>query len=504
MEEKGALRALRERMATIHDLSAVSSLLSWDQLTMMPGRAAKDRGSQIRSVEMICHGMLVDDETGRLLDLAERESELEDHSEIDAALVRVTRYDRERALRVPVDLVGEIAQAAADGYMVWLDARKHSDFEIFLPALERNLELRFRFIDCFEPAATPYDVLLEDYEEGLTSEEVTRIFEALKPQLRPLVDRVVANADRVERKSLECRFPIESQRELGLQMLELLGYDPASWRIDSTVHPFASSIGLSDIRLTTKYVENNVTDGILSTIHEFGHGLYEAQIDRSLSRTPMASGCSMTLHESQSRFWENMIGKSQPFWQLMTPLMKERFPEQLAGATPDSMYRAVNVMRPSLIRIESDELTYGFHIMLRYELERQLIERQLALRDLPEAWNATMKDYLGVDVPSDLQGVLQDVHWSAGAFGYFPTYLLGSVLSAQIWDRMKADLPEAESLIAAGDFAPIRRWQREHVHATGRMYPPAETIERAVDSPLDPASYVDYMNRKVASLYGDS
>ncbi len=497
------LEALRERMATIQDLSDVSSLLSWDRLTMMPRQAAHGRGVQIRTVEMLEHSMLVDNETGSLLDAAERDIAEHGGSEVDKALIRVTRYDRDRAIRVPVELVGQIAQAASDGYGAWAEARQNSDFTSFLPALERNIELRFRFVDCFEPAASPYDVLLEDFEPGLTSAGVTAIFEGLKPELRPLVQRITERADQLESSVFEQTYPVEKQRAAGRRMLELLGYDPASWRIDPTIHPFATSIGLSDIRLTTKYVEEDITDSLMSTIHEFGHGLYEARIDQSLSRTPMATGCSMTLHESQSRFWENMVGKSQSFWSLIHPLLLDVFPDQFRNTSADQLFRAVNKMDPSLIRIEADELTYGFHIILRYELERDIIHGQLKARELPEAWNAKMKEYLGVDVPSDRQGVLQDVHWSAGAIGYFPTYLLGSVLSAQIWDRMVVDLPDADQLIGSGDFAPIREWQRDHVHTYGRMYTPPETIERAVGGPLEVGPYIAYMKKKVASLYGN-
>jgi carboxypeptidase Taq len=308
----GASEALRERMATIQDLDTVSSLLSWDQLTMMPAHGAQERGEQIRTVEMIGHAMLVDDETGRLLDRLESENGASEPDEVLAALVRVTQYDRERALRVPPDLVGEIAQAAADGYGAWTEARARSDFASFLPALERNLELKFRYIDCFEPEESPYDVLIEDYEQELKSAQIAGIFEALKPWLQELLKLVVANAGAIDDAVFRQPFPVEDQRAAGLRVLHLLGYDESSWRLDPTVHPFASAIGLSDIRLTTRYKEDDLTDSLMSTIHEFGHGLYEAQIDPKLGRTPMATGCSMILHESQSRFWENMVGNRCP------------------------------------------------------------------------------------------------------------------------------------------------------------------------------------------------
>jgi carboxypeptidase Taq len=497
-----ALAALRDRMATIADLTNVEQLLSWDQLVMMPERAAPERSQQLRTIETLAHAMLIDPETRRLLDDAERELGAGNATEVDAALIRVTRYDFDRASRVPSELIGEIAQAASDGYQIWTKARKTDDFARFLPALERNVALRFRYIECFEPAASPYDVLLEDFEPGLTSAEITPIFDRLKVELRPLVDRVVAAADRVQDGVFRQHFPVDRQQEAGLLILERLGFDPASWRLDPTVHPFASSVGIQDIRLTTRYIEDHLSDTLLSSIHEFGHGLYEAQIDPMLRRTPMAGGCSMTLHESQSRFWENMVGRCREFWTLVHPELAAIFPDQLRDASPDDLYRGVNRMQPSLIRIEADELTYGFHIIVRYELELDLVEGRLQAKDLPEAWNAKMKEYLGVEVPNDREGVLQDVHWSNGAIGYFPTYFLGSILAAQLWDRMAAEMTDPSALMAQGDFAPIREWQREQVHRYGRMYTPRETIERAAGGPLDPGPYVAYMQRKVESLYG--
>jgi carboxypeptidase Taq len=496
-----ALEVLRERMATIYDLVAMRSLLSWDQQTVMPPKGASGRIAAMRTIGQIAHRMFTDDETGRLLEAAESEMANGASSEIDAALVAVTRYDRDRALRVPPSLVSEMAEAAGEGYEVWKVARRESDFTRFQPVLERNLQLRVQLAECYGYSDSPYDALLGIYERDRRTEEVRRIFATLVPRLRPLVERVSESRDEPP-GILRQQYPLQAQHEAGLEILRMLGYDANSWRIDTTVHPFASSIGLSDIRLTTRFDKNDLADSLLSSIHEFGHGLYEAQVDPALDRTPLASGCSMTLHESQSRFWENMIGRSRPFWGLALPVLQRHFPEQLGNADSETLFRAVNQMQPSLIRIESDELTYGFHIILRFELEVDLIEGRLAVSDLPEAWNSRMKEYLGIDVPSDRQGVLQDVHWSEGGIGYFPTYLLGSVLSAQIWNRMSEDLPEMEVAIAEGSFAAIRDWQREHIHRFGRMYTPVETIERAVGGPLDPEPYLDYMEKKVDMLYG--
>jgi carboxypeptidase Taq len=497
-----AIDALRERMATYYDLTMTGSLLTWDQLTIMPINGGPARAHQIKTIEMVSHQLLVGDETARLLDAAETEVANGEGSEIEQCLVRVTRRDFERAVRVPGELVGEIAKAAADGYAVWTDARANDDFPAFLPALEKNIELQKRYIDCFDVAESPYDVLIDNYEEGLTSAEISAVFEGIKPYLRPLIDRVVDRQEAVSDEFFRKPFSLAGQEEVGLWTAEKLGFDPASWRLDPTVHPFQSSMSIQDIRLTTRYNENDLFDSLFSTVHEFGHGIYEHQISMDLERTPLGGGCSMTLHESQSRFWENMIGRSREFAGLLHPALARVFPEEMKGATPETTYKAMNVMRPSLIRVEADELTYGFHIIVRYELEREIIENGMKASDLPEAWNARMKQYLGIDVPSNRLGVLQDVHWSAGSIGYFPTYFLGSILAAQIWKKMAGDLPDLRDLIAAGDFAPIREWQREHLHRYGRMYTPKETIEKVVGGPLDPQPYIGYMTAKVNSLYG--
>ncbi|MGE3799238.1 MAG: carboxypeptidase M32, partial [Thermomicrobiales bacterium] len=314
-----SVRALRERMGTIADLRSASALLSWDQLTIMPIQGGAERAHQIKTVEQLAHQMLIDSETGRLLEQAEKDIAAGGGTEIETALVRVTRHDYDRASRVPGELIGEIAKAAADGYAVWTEARSNADYSAFLPALERNIELRMRYIDCFEPADSPYDVLVEDYEQGLTSAEITRIFESLKPRLHSLVERVVERQDVVSADMLHQPFPVEGQEALGRWTLDRLGFDAGSWRLDPTVHPFQQTIGVHDIRLTTRYNGQDFSDSLLSTIHEFGHGIYERQIDPQLSRSPLASGCSMTLHESQSRFWENLFGRSVEYASLLHP-----------------------------------------------------------------------------------------------------------------------------------------------------------------------------------------
>ena len=352
----------------------------------------------------------------------------------------------------------------------------------------------------FEFEESPYDVLIEDYEFGMLASEIQSVFDTVRGPLGSLIQHVAAQSGEANQYPVG-GFPADMQQQTNLSIITRMGFTPDSWRLDTTVHPFMEGGG-NDIRLTTKYDENDWQIGLLSTIHEFGHGLYEYQVSKDLIRTALGTGCSMTLHESQSRLCENMIGRSQPFWEFAGPIMRDAYPDTLGETSNEDLYRHCNQMRPSLIRIEADELTYGMHLILRFELERALFEGDLKASDLPEAWNAKIKELLGLDVPTNRQGVLQDVHWSGGSFGYFPTYLLGSILSAQIWEQLSSDLPEVDAAMAAGEFRDITDWLGEHVHRYGRKFTPKETIQLAVGGPLDAEPYLRYLTSKVESLYG--
>jgi carboxypeptidase Taq len=408
-------------------------------------------------------------------------------------LIRITRREWERASRIPTQLAGEMAQATGVAVAAWDVAKANSDFDSFKPHIERQLDLRRRFIDCFPATDDPYDVLLEEYEEGLTTAQVEEIFGRLKGELVQLVDR--HRDDEVD--EIAGPYPVERQEKAGRLVLEAFGYDPESWRLDETPHPFASKPGAGDIRLTTHTDEKDLTS-LFSTMHEFGHGVYEFDIDRSFARTPLGRGTSSAIHESQSRTWENLVGRSAGFWRWFYPQLQELFPEALRGVDQSDYLRSVSAVRPGLIRGDADEVTYGLHIILRFELERELLAGTVAVGDLPEVWNARMKESLGVDVPDDAHGVLQDMHWSAGLFGYFPTYQLGNVISVQIWDRARADLGELEEQFARGEFAALREWLSEHIYRHGSRYPPPELLRRVTGSGIDPEPYLKYLHAKFA------
>ena len=487
---------LNRRLATIADIQGALSILGWDRQVMMPGAGAAVRGEQMATLTRIAFETFISPETGRLLDELQSYEDSLDPESNEASIIRVARRDYEKAVRVPPELRAEMARASNDGYRVWLEAKPKSDFRLFLPALERNVELRRRYIECFDGAEEPYDVLLDDYEPRMKAEQVREIFDRLKTELVPLIASVAESDDPSLEEALRGHYPADVQREICHELVDLFGYRADSWRLDPTEHPFATDGGSpDDVRITTHYHEDRL-DAVFSTMHEYGHGLYEHQVDRALDRTLLSRGVSLGMHESQSRMWENLVGRGLPFWRFFYPRLQEAFPQPLGSVDLETFYRAVNRVHPSLIRIEADEVTYNLHIILRFELEQDILHGRVELRDLPDVWNERMYEYLGVEVPDDAHGVLQDVHWSAGTIGYFPTYSLGNVISLQIWERVQEDIPDLDERFERGDFAPLREWLGEHLHRHGRKFLPTETVERVVGGPIDPGPYLRYLESK--------
>jgi len=505
--EQPNLQKLKDRLGENNDIRGAQSLLGWDQRTIMPQKGAAVRASRLATLGKVGHDMFVADETRQLLDsLAPLEQELPFDSD-DASLIRVTRRDYEKARIIPTELTVEFSLAASAGYEAWVEARAASDYGRLLPALERIVELHRRAIAlrraALDDVEDDYDILLDDYEPGLKASEVSRVFDLLKEATVPLVERIRQNPDAVDDSLVHGDFPVETQRSLVTTLAKRLGYTDDAWRLDSTQHPFASSMGTQDIRITTRYYPDFLSPALFGTMHEFGHGLYEHGISQDLERTPLCSGASMAFHESQSRMWENLIGRGRPFWNYGLPELKRAFPDHFAGADENAIYRAVNKFGPSLIRVEADELTYNLHIIIRYELERDIFSGAVALPDLPMAWNAKVKDYLGIEVPDDAHGVLQDVHWGSGSFGYFPTYALGNVVAAQLWERITRDLADLDRDVANGEFGQLRGWLEENIHRHGRKFSPNELLQRVVGvDRFDPQPLIRYLTTKVEDLYG--
>jgi carboxypeptidase Taq len=493
-----ALLALRRELAQINDLAVATRVLEWDQLVMMPRGGAATRGDHLATVSRLAHELFVRDEIGELLERAAPDVSGLDPESNDACLVAVATRDWEKARRIPAELRARMTKLASEGVEAWAKAREDDDFDAFRPWLDRTLELKREYVACFPPTDDPYDPLLDDFEEGMQTSEVRRVFDRLRPALRELVSQ--SPADEPE-PYLTGPYPIETQHELSLVVARAFGADERSFRLDPTVHPFCISFSTQDVRLTTRYAEDDLHgSSLFSTMHEVGHGLYERGGDPSLDRSPLATGCSSALHESQSRLWENVIGRSLEFWRWFYPQFRDGFANVLADVPLEQFHRTINRPRPSLIRVDADETTYGLHIILRFELEQELLFGGLATKELPEAWNTRLEELVGVRPPNDRLGCLQDTHWAAGLFGYFPTYQLGNVLSVQIWERLVEDLPDAYARIERGEFGEIHAWLREQLYRHGRKFTPAETIARVAGGPIDPDPYLRYLADKNASL----
>ena len=502
-----AVSKLREHLATINDINGASGLLGWDQRTKMPTGGAEVRSERLATLGRIAHELFVSDTTAGLLEEAERELGDLDADSDEAALVRFARRDYDRDAVISTELLTEAIRASSSGYSTWIEARANSDFAKFLPALERILEVNHRFVEAYRTlqpdAAEDYDLLLENFEPGLTSQEISEAFDVVRDKTIPLVEQVKKESAKVDDSLVHGDFPVDKQRELALQVIRKCGFTDDHWRLDETHHPFASSMAISDIRITTRYMPEFFNAAFFGSLHEFGHGLYERQVSPSLERTPLARGTSMAWHESQSRMWENLVGRSRGFWDWAIEPAQATFPSAFGKATADDVYRAVNKLYPSLIRVEADELTYNLHIILRFELEREMLAGDIELKNLPEAWNQKMHDYLGVSVPNDADGVLQDVHWSSGLFGYFPTYALGNVLSLQLWDRISDEIPDLDGSIRSGEFDSLRKWLGENVHTHGSKYLPKDLMEKVLGTrKLDPGPLTTYLEAKVTDLYG--
>jgi carboxypeptidase Taq len=493
---EAALAELKDRLAKLTDLRRARGVLVWDMLVFMPPGGGPTRAAQLATLEEIVHARMIDERFGELFEKLSPYAGSLPYDSVDASLIRVAHRDWDRARRVPTDLAVEFAQAAAQSYEIWVKAREDADFESFRPSLEHVVDLRQRYVECFAPYDDAYDVLLEDYEPGMKTSEIREIFSVLGPELRALV---AEHASDEPDEFMHGPFPLAGQEALSRELCEAFGATWDQFRLDTTVHPFEITFGLGDIRLTSRYTEDDLLS-LFTAMHECGHGLYEWGVSMSLERTPLCSGASATLHESQSRLWENVVGRSLPFWNWFYPRLQETFPDRLAAVPLEAFHRAVNRVRRSLVRVDADETSYGLHVILRFELEQELMTGRLAVKDLPDAWNARFEELMGISVPNDSLGVLQDSHWSGGGFGYFPTYLLGTVLSVQIWEKVRTAIPDLAEQIERGEFGEFHGWLRENIYSLGRKLTPAELIQRVVGGPIDPQPYLAYLREKLDAV----
>ena len=497
MNEK--LKRFKEIMAEVADLNAAAAVLSWDQQVNMPPGGAEARGNQVATLGTLSHQMFTSDEVGKLLD--ELHSEGAALSADDEAMVRVAKRDYDKATRVPSSFVSEIAVVSTQAHEAWVEARRKSDFSIFRPHLEKVVELTHKYVSFFPPADHPYDILLDDYEPGMKTADVKAIFDSLRPRQVELIKQIT-DAKQVKDSFLHKKYDEKKLLGFGVDVVTRFGYDWKRGRQDKAAHPFETSFSVDDVRITTRFEADHPIAMLFSTMHESGHGMYEQGINRGFERTPLQHGVSLGVHESQSRMWENLVGRSLPFWRYFFPRLKKLFPSQLGNVDLKTFYRAINKVEPSLIRVNADEATYNLHIMLRLEIEIGMVEGRMAVKDLPHIWNAKMKEYLGIVPPNDALGVLQDIHWSGGMLGYFSTYALGNLISAQLWEKINKDVPDLDEQFRKGKFDALLGWLHTNIHQHGRKYDPQDLIQKVTGSKITPEPYVRYLTKKYSEIYG--
>jgi carboxypeptidase Taq len=497
---KDKLQLLKDRMASLSDLGGASMTLFWDRQVYMPEGAIEGRAEQLATISRISHEILTAPETGELLEALE---DLDPETD-DGALVRVARRSYDKATKLPSRLVEELSRVQSIAEPAWAKARAESGWSSFSPHLERLISLQREAAEHLGYEDHPYDAMIDAYEPGQTKARVAKMFDGLKSDIVPLLQEVYDSleADEDHSSPLHGEFDEKKQEEFGQAVITAFGYDWSRGRQDRTVHPFCAGINVNDVRITTRFDPTWLSPALFATFHESGHAMYEQGVNPAYSRTSLAGGTSLGVHESQSRLWENLVGRSRPFWTHYYPKLQETFPEQLGGTELETFYRAINTVAPSEIRVEADELTYNLHVLLRFELEVAIMEEKLSVEDLPEAWNAKMEEYLGITPENDAQGVLQDVHWAAGLFGYFPTYTIGNVLSVQLFDTATEQRPEISAEISRGEFDTLRGWMRENIHQHGSKYEPEDLVQRVTGNPLDAQPYLTYLRTKFGELYG--
>lgn len=494
----------------INDFLNAGSILSWDARTMMPKAGGETRGKQIATLAVAARDLLCSDETRRAVESADVETAGAANDSVPRIVTEQVRAAIAYHERVPPALLRRKAELASVAHDLWAEARSTANFALFAPALEQMIEINREMAAAIGIGDHPYDSLMHRFEPGTTTADLATLFERLRTGILPLV-RAIAETEQPRSDFLYRHYPAADQLAFAKKMAARIGFDFDRGRFDTTVHPFEISFTRNDVRITTRVSENYLPMCLFGALHEAGHGMYEQGVNPDYTRTPLATdlvglyavgGVSFGAHESQSRLWENQVGRSRAFWANHFGEARDAYPEQLGDVTEDEFFRAINRSRPSFIRVEADELTYDLHIMLRVDLEVQLVEGTLAVKDLPEAWNARIKDYLGIDVPDDSHGVLQDVHWSSGQVGTFCNYTIGNVMAAQLFETAQRDRPEIQTALDGADYTPLREWLNQTVCQHGRRYSRDDLLTRATGRALDPEPYIAYLTGKYSEVYG--
>lgn len=492
------LNTLKTRLARVNALHAASALMDWDQQCLMPSGGAEARGEHAGLLSQMAHELFVADETRRALELAE--GEVSGGDDDDSATVRVVRRNMDIKTKLPGELVAEQAKLAAVGHEVWVKARRNNDFKSFQPILEQTVDISQRIADCLGYEDHPYDAVTDQFEQGATRKFWDGMFDSIRQPLTDFVSEIQSSPNQPDDSFLYGEWDEASQRAFSLKLIEGIGFRMDRGRLDTAPHPFCTNFAVGDVRLTTRFLDY-LPSAVFGSLHEAGHGLYEQGSPDEWDRTPLAGGVSLGWHESQSRTWENIVGRSLPFWRHYYGELQSAFPK-LGSVNLDTFYRAVNRSKPTLIRVEADEVTYNLHIMVRYELEKGMLDGSIKVSDIPAEWNDRYKTYLGITPDSDANGCLQDVHWSGGMLGYFPTYSMGNILSYQLWELLERDLGDTEAMMETGDFAPILKWLQEKVYRMGSKYPPQELLSRVTGGGLNAEPYLRRIRAKYEAVYG--
>ncbi len=502
MTKKTDLEKLKKHLGIIADLDAAVALLDWDIHTGMAPGSMASREFQLATLETLSHREKTSAVLGGLLDRLWKEYPSMNPASDDACLIRIAYRDFQKNTKTPSDWVERNAKTSAKANISWLQARKKNDFRIFAPSLEEILSLKMEYSSFFAPYHHPYDPLLDLFDEGLTCDQIERTFRILEEEQKPLIRSAAAKEWNSDDAFLRTgRFPASKQMALTRKICTAMGYDWKCGRQDRSPHPFTTTIGLSDVRITTKIIKGNPFSSFFSSVHECGHALYEQGICKTFDRTPLGTGTSYSVHESQSRLWENLVVRSPEFWDFFYPVVQKLYPESLSGIDKPRFLRGINRVEPSSIRTEADELTYNMHIILRFRLEKELLEGKLSVSDLPGRWNDEMKDLLGISISSDCDGVLQDVHWSMGEFGYFPSYAMGNILAAQFFEAAVLAIPEIPLEIARGNLMPLRDWLKENIHVHGAKYTTGELLRRITGNATpDPRPCLNQLKKKYGGL----
>ncbi len=498
----GAYAELRRELRESEILGTVLSLLSWDQETMMPPAGTPLRAEQSGMLSQLIHERRTSPRLGELIAEAEQDPNVA-ADPVEAANLREIRREYDRAVRLPTSLVRELAQTTTHAQHVWREARHENDFARFSPWLEKVVTLSRAKAECLTTGEGDlYDALLDIYEPGASAAEIAAVFTDLRARLTPLVQEIASSGRRPHGRIHELDIPVRAQAAFNKKLAARVGFDYEAGRLDTSTHPFCQGVGPGDTRLTTRYRPDGLFDAISSTLHETGHGLYEQGLPKAARLgEPLSDAVSLGIHESQSRMWENFVGRSRPFWQWLLPIARRRFPA-LQEFSLDEVYGGMNIVAPNLIRVESDEATYNLHIMLRFDLERAMLSGNLSVSDLPTVWNDRVRTDLGIEVPDDRRGCLQDVHWSMGAIGYFPTYTLGNLYAAQFWRTLRGEITDLDERIAHGEFSELLAWLRREIHQHGRRYTAPELCRRVTGEPLSAEPFIRYLEGKLRPLYG--